>query len=128
MTVNEEKLEQLVGQFVADFGAAMHGATVVIGDKLGLYRALVEHGPITGADLAHRTGFDTRLVEEWLNAQFVSGYCEYDPATGQFSLTVEQAAGAGANRRSNWRWCSHWSPRFFCWTSPPLALRSPSGQ
>jgi SAM-dependent methyltransferase len=70
----------------------MHAATVVIGDKLGLYKALAAKGPVTAADLANHTGFDTRLVEEWLNAQFVSGYCAYDATTGAFRLTEEQAA------------------------------------
>ena len=92
MTINEDKLNDLIGRFVGDFGAAMHAATLVIGDKLGLYAALAEHGPITGAELAAATGYDARLVEEWLAAQFVSGYAEYDPTTSQFSLTEEQAA------------------------------------
>jgi SAM-dependent methyltransferase len=92
MAIDEDKLNELIGQFVTDFGAAMHAATVVIGDKLGLYKALVEHGPTTGAELARRTGLDVRLVEEWLNAQFVSGYSDYDPTTGEFRLTEEQAA------------------------------------
>jgi SAM-dependent methyltransferase len=92
MAIDEAKLEQFMGQFVTDFGAAMHAATVVIGDKLGLYKALAAEGPITGAELAEHTGYDVRLVEEWLNAQFVSGYCEYDPLDGTFRLTDEQAA------------------------------------
>jgi len=92
MAIDEAKLEQLVGKFVTDFGAAMHGATVVIGDKLGLYKVLADKGPLTGAALAERTGYDVRLVEEWLKAQFVSGYCEYDPSDGTFRLTDEQAA------------------------------------
>jgi SAM-dependent methyltransferase len=92
MAIDETKLNDLIGQFVTDFGAAMHAATVVIGDKLGLYKALAEHGPLTGAELAKRTGYDTRLVEEWCNAQFVSGYADYDPTTGAFALTDEQAA------------------------------------
>jgi SAM-dependent methyltransferase len=92
MAIDEDKLNDLIGRFVTDFGAAMHAATVVIGDKLGLYKALAEHGPSTGAALAAATGFDTRLVEEWLNAQFVSGYSEYDAATKEFRLTEEQAA------------------------------------
>ena len=91
MSVNEDTLNELIGRFVTDFGAAAHGATVVIGDKLGLYKSLAEHGPCTGAELAEKTGFDTRLVEEWLNAQFVSGYCNYDPTRGDFSLSEEQA-------------------------------------
>src|SRR5215471_6423633 len=92
MAIEEAKLEQLVGKFVTDFGAAMHGATVVIGDKLGLYKVLADKGPLTGAALAERTGYDVRLVEELLKAQFVSGYCEYDPSDGTFRLTDEQAA------------------------------------
>ena len=92
MAINEDKLNDLIGQFVTDFGAAMHAATVVIGDKLGLYKALAQQGPITGAELATALGFDTRLVEEWLSAQFVSGYAEYDPSTARFSLSEEQAA------------------------------------
>jgi SAM-dependent methyltransferase len=92
MAIDEATLEQFIGRFVTDFGAAMHGATVVIGDKLGLYKALADKGPVTGAELAEYTGYDVRLVEEWLNAQFVSSYCEYDPSDGTFRLTDEQAA------------------------------------
>ena len=92
MTIDDDKLNDLIGRFVGDFGSAMHAATVVIGDKLGLYTALAERGPITGADLAQGLGFDPRLVEEWLAAQFVSGYAEYDPTERTFWLTEEQAA------------------------------------
>jgi 2-polyprenyl-3-methyl-5-hydroxy-6-metoxy-1,4-benzoquinol methylase len=92
MAINEDKLNELIGRFVTDFGAAMHAATVVIGDKLGLYAGLAERGPISGSDLAAALGFDQRLVEEWLAAQFVSGYAEYDPATATFWLTEEQVA------------------------------------
>ena len=91
MAIDETKLEELVGQFATDFGAAMHAATVVIGDKLGLFKALAE-GPATGPELATRTGLDRRLVEEWCAAQQVSGYAALDPKTGQYSLTEEQAA------------------------------------
>ena len=92
MAVDEAKLEELVGKFAVDFGAAMHAATVIVGDKLGLYRALAENGPTTADDLARATGFDARLVEEWLNAQYVSGYCEHDGVAKRFWLTEEQAA------------------------------------
>jgi len=92
MAIDETTLEEFIGKFAVDFGAAMHATTVVIGDKLGLYRALADEGPITGATLAETTGFDRRLVEEWLNAQYVSGYCLHDPETGTFWLTDEQAA------------------------------------
>lgn len=91
-SIDEDKLNELIGRFVSDFGAAMHAATVVVGDKLGLYAALAARGPITGAELAGALGFDARLVEEWLAAQFVSGYAEYDAADQTFRLSPEQVA------------------------------------
>ena len=92
MAINEDALNELIGRFVTDFGAAMHAATVVIGDKLGLYKSLAAHGSVSATELAAKTGYDARLVEEWLNAQFVSGYCDYDASTGLYCLTDEQAA------------------------------------
>jgi SAM-dependent methyltransferase len=85
------ELEQFIGKIAGDFAATTHAATVTVGHKLGLYQALAE-GPATGAELASRTGLDRRLVEEWCNAQYVSGYSEHDPATGRFSLSEAQAA------------------------------------
>ena len=55
MTIDQVKLEEFIGRFACDFAAAMHAATVVVGDKLGLYRALAAAGPIDGAGLAART-------------------------------------------------------------------------
>ena len=88
--VDQAKLEALLGRFVNDFGAAGFAATVVIGDKLGLYQALAA-GPATAAELAHRTGTHPRLVAEWLAAQAASGYVSYDPTSGRFFLSEEQA-------------------------------------
>lgn len=70
----------------------MHLATVLLGDRLGLYVAMADGGPMTHAELADRTGYQPRLVREWLGAQTVSGYCEYEPETGRYSLSAEQAA------------------------------------
>lgn len=92
MAINEDKLNQLIGQFASDLGATAHAGTVVVGDKLGLYKALAEAGPTDAAGLAAATGYDSRLIDEWLKAQFVSGYCEYDPGTGRFHLSDEQVA------------------------------------
>jgi SAM-dependent methyltransferase len=90
MAVNEEKLNQLLGKFVADFGAAFHAGLVVIGEKLGLYKALAA-GALTSAELAERTGTDERYVREWLNSQAAGEYVQYDPPTGRYSLSEEQA-------------------------------------
>jgi hypothetical protein len=92
MTVDQATLDELMGRFTADFAAAMHAATVVLGDKLGLYRTLAEIGPVHAADLAAATRCDPRLVQEWLDAQYVSGYCARDAATGRYHLTPEQIA------------------------------------
>jgi SAM-dependent methyltransferase len=90
--IDEARLEELVGRFAADFGAALHATTVVVGDKLGLYRALAELGPTDAGGLAAATGCDARLLEEWLRAQYVSGYCRYSATTGAFWLDPEQVA------------------------------------
>jgi 2-polyprenyl-3-methyl-5-hydroxy-6-metoxy-1,4-benzoquinol methylase len=91
MTIDEKKLNDLIGKVVGDVGAAMSAALVVIGDKLGLYKAMAEAGPVTPADLARLTGTTERYVREWLNAQAASGYLVYDAASQRFSLTPEQA-------------------------------------
>lgn len=89
--MNEEKLNQLLGQFLNDFGAVFHGAMVVIGDKLGLYKALAEGGPATAKELASRTDTTERYVREWLASQAAGGYVSYDGASGRYSLSEEQA-------------------------------------
>jgi len=88
--VDTEKLNAFVGQFVADLGATVHAGMVVIGDRLGLYKALASQ-PMTAAELAARTSTDERYVREWLSSQAAGGYVHYDPASKLFSLTEEQA-------------------------------------
>jgi len=85
-----DKLNAFVGQFVGDLGAAVHAGMVVIGEKLGLYKALAP-GAMTSAELAAKTGTDERYVREWLASQAAGGYVTYDDATKKFSLTEEQA-------------------------------------
>jgi 2-polyprenyl-3-methyl-5-hydroxy-6-metoxy-1,4-benzoquinol methylase len=89
--MNEERLNQLLGRFLDDFGAVFHGAMVVIGDKLGLYKALAEAGPLSAKELADRTATTERYVSEWLASQAAGGYVTYDGASGRYSLTEEQA-------------------------------------
>ncbi|MGH2945721.1 MAG: hypothetical protein ACRDPC_05565 [Solirubrobacteraceae bacterium] len=90
--IDEARLQEFVGRFVGDLGAALHQTTVIIGDKLGLYAAMGDGEPVTAAELAGRTGTEERYVREWLCAQAASGYAEYDPDGGRFFLTPEQAA------------------------------------
>src|SRR5207253_8684714 len=64
---------------------------IVVGDRLGLYKAMADSGPITSAALAEKTGTTERYVREWLNAQAAGGYVTYDPATQKYELPAEQA-------------------------------------
>lgn len=91
MNINADELNRLLGAAVVDFGAAMHTPLVVIGDRLGFYKALAADGPMTSAELAKRTETEERYVREWASAQAAGGYVTYDARTGAFSLTPEQA-------------------------------------
>lgn len=90
MALDPAKLDAFMGRFVGDLGAVMHAATVVVGDQLGLYKALAE-GPATAPELARRTGTDPRYLREWLSAQAASGYVQYDAAGDVFSMSEEQS-------------------------------------
>ena len=90
MAVDTEKLNAFLGKFVADFGATFHAGMVVIGEKLGLYKALAAK-PMDAGELARATGTDERYVREWLASQAAGGYVEYNPLTRAFSMTEEQA-------------------------------------
>lgn len=89
--MDPSRLDAFMGKAVLDMGAAMHAALVVIGDKLGLYKAMAGAGPITSAELAAKTNTSERYVREWLNANAASGFVTYDPVTRQFELPPEQA-------------------------------------
>jgi SAM-dependent methyltransferase len=89
--VDETKLNQFIGQILGDLGGAYSVPMVRMGDRLGLYRALNEHGPMTTGELAMKTGVVERYAREWLSHQASSGYLEYDPAAGKFALPPEQA-------------------------------------
>jgi SAM-dependent methyltransferase len=89
--LDEKKLMDFVFKAVDEVGATLNAALVVMGDKLGYYRALAHAGPLSPAQLAARTGTAERYVQEWLNAQAAGGYVDYDPATGRYTLPPEQA-------------------------------------
>ncbi len=88
--IDQAKLDAFMGQFVGDLGAALSVATVLVGDRLGLYKAMADGKPLTSAELAERTATDERYVREWLSSQAASGYVEYDAATERFTLPPEQ--------------------------------------
>ncbi len=89
--IEPSKLDAFMGKAVVDMGAAFHAVLVVVGDKLGLYKAMAGAGPLTSAELARRTNTSERYVREWLNANAAGGFVTYDAATQQFTLPPEQA-------------------------------------
>ena len=91
MEINQDKLNQFLGQMVGELGAAMNAALVLVGEKLGLYKAMAGAGPMTAAELARKTNTDERYVREWLSAQAAGGYVTYDASTKSFTLPDEQA-------------------------------------
>jgi ubiquinone/menaquinone biosynthesis C-methylase UbiE len=90
MTIDTDKLQEFLGRFIADLGATVAAGNVVIGHRLGLYQALAA-GPARPEELAARTQTSPRYITEWLCGQAAGGYVEYDPATGTYSMTEEQA-------------------------------------
>jgi SAM-dependent methyltransferase len=90
MTIDQDKLMDFLHKFVGDLGATMAAGNVLVGDRLGLYRALADR-PMLPHELAERTGTAARYVDEWLRGQAAGGYVEYDAATDTFSMTEEKA-------------------------------------
>jgi 2-polyprenyl-3-methyl-5-hydroxy-6-metoxy-1,4-benzoquinol methylase len=91
MAIDERKLHEFMGKAVGDIGAAMSATLVLIGDKLGLYKAMAHAGPLTPMELAKKTGTAERYIREWLANQAAGGYVTYDAATGRYTLPDEQA-------------------------------------
>jgi SAM-dependent methyltransferase len=88
--VNEAKLHEFVMKAVGEMGAAMNAALIIVGDKLGLYKAMAGTGPMTSGELATRTKTTERYVREWLSAQAAGGFVTYDAASEKFTLPPEQ--------------------------------------
>jgi SAM-dependent methyltransferase len=91
VVIDAEKLMGFVFRAVDEVGATLNTALVVMGDRLGLYRALAGAGPLTPAELAARTDTAERYVREWLNAQAAGAYIDYDPDSGRYTLPAEHA-------------------------------------
>jgi len=89
--LDEARLNQFVGRMLGDMGATLNGALVLVGDRLGLYRAMAKLGKTGAGGLAKATGTAERYVREWLSAQAAHGYVSYDAASRVFWLSPEQA-------------------------------------
>ena len=90
MNIDADKLNAFLGKAVGDLGAAISSTLMIVGDRLGFYKALAKEAA-TSAELAQRTGTHERYVREWLNNQAAGGYVQYDKGSGKYSLSAEQA-------------------------------------
>ncbi|HEY6117945.1 MAG TPA: class I SAM-dependent methyltransferase [Candidatus Dormibacteraeota bacterium] len=89
--VDMDKLMTFLGQVIGELGATVNAGLIVVGDKLGLYKAMAGAGPISSGQLADKTGTSERYIREWLNAQAAGGYVTYDASTQKYELPAEQA-------------------------------------
>ncbi|MEO7414064.1 MAG: class I SAM-dependent methyltransferase [Opitutaceae bacterium] len=91
LDIDPAKLNAFLGQALNDMGAAFQTALIILGERLGLYKAMAGGGPLLPMEVAKKTGTEERYVKEWLCAQAASGYVTYDPPSGRFTLPDEQA-------------------------------------
>jgi SAM-dependent methyltransferase len=89
--IDQAKLEAFMGQAVTDMGACISAPLMLIGEKLGLYKAMAGAGPLTPQEVAQRSGAAERYVREWLSNQAAGGYVTYDPESERYTLPDEQA-------------------------------------
>jgi SAM-dependent methyltransferase len=89
--IDQAKVDEFMGRVVGELGAAISSALVALGDRLGLYRAMADGGPMSAEELAGRTGTEARYVREWLSNQAAGGYVSYEPDTDEFFLSPEQS-------------------------------------
>jgi 2-polyprenyl-3-methyl-5-hydroxy-6-metoxy-1,4-benzoquinol methylase len=89
--INEAKLHEFMMKAVGEMGAAMNAALILVGDKLGIYKAMAGSGPMTSDEIAAKTKTHERYVREWLAAQSAGGFVTYDPSTKRYTLPPEQA-------------------------------------
>ena len=117
---NPERLNALVGKLVGDLGIALGGASILLGDRLGLYKAMAHGMPVTPSELAEKTSLHERYVREWLSGQAASGYIDYHPEKNAFSLSEQAMAFAKRARQLS-------LPPHSMWRNPPILTnpRSP---
>ena len=90
-SIDPKKLEEFAMKAVSDMGSSLSAMMVILGEKLGLYKALQRNGPMTSDALANMTNTSERYMREWLASQAASGYINYNPLTKKFSMSPENA-------------------------------------
>jgi len=94
--MDENRAAEFTGRVLADTAAAATVVLAALGDRMGLFKNLAEHGPATSGELASRTGLSERYVREWLAGMFATGYLTYDDAAQSYALPAEHAPALAA--------------------------------
>ncbi len=89
--IDEAKLQAFMGLALSDMGANISAPLMLIGDRLGLYKAMAGAGPLSSQQVAERTGTAERSVREWLRNQAAGGYIAYDQESDTYELPDEHA-------------------------------------
>ncbi len=90
-TIDQAKLHEFVMKSVGDVASALGSMMIILGDRLGLYKAMANSGPITSDELAAKTNTAERYIREWLASQAAAGYITYDPIKKKYVLPQENA-------------------------------------
>jgi len=91
MVVDEAKLNEFIEKAVNEWGASMGALLTFVGDRLGLFKAMVGAGALTPEELAKKTATHPRIIREWLAAQAAGGFVTYNPSISAYTLPEEQA-------------------------------------
>ncbi len=93
MTVHVEpdqaKLQEFMGVLIGHMTGLAASFGIMLGDELGLYRALADAGPLSADALADKTGCNRRLIREWLDGQAGTKLLTYDARTDTYTITPE---------------------------------------
>lgn len=86
-----QQRDAFVGRFWQSVAGLLDVFSIYLGDRLGFYRALADHGPLTAAELAAQTGAHERYAREWLEEQTTAGILtlearDVQPADRRFAL------------------------------------------
>ena len=92
MAVDEERVQELIGQLAGHMTGAAICLTIWLGDELGYYRELAGTGALTADAVATRTGCNPRLTREWLDAQAAGGIVSFDASADTYAISDEMAA------------------------------------
>jgi 2-polyprenyl-3-methyl-5-hydroxy-6-metoxy-1,4-benzoquinol methylase len=84
--IEDAAVESFAEKVLGDMAGAYTFFMAAIGDRLGLFKDLVDRGPATSQDFAARNDLAERYVGEWLRGMAAAGYLEYEPSTTHYTV------------------------------------------